>query len=328
MKTELIGNEALKTALFRKIKDNIFCASYVIEGARGTGKLTAARLAAAAMCCKSRQSDGMPCGECASCKKILSGDHVDVTEINPEKGKVFISVAQIREMLEQSMLVPSEADYRIFIIRDGTLLNANAQNAMLKSLEEPGEHLKFFILTHDASKLLPTVLSRSVRLKTELLPADRIADALSKRLPNADRKLILRSSRLSGGSLGRAIELVEAGGAPAAEQTVTDYFSAVADGSHHEKLCTILAPAAAKRDSLREVLNLMSSALRDIVVCSEKIDAEPLFFTDRDLLARAARRLGSVRASALFDRLAELIPLLDINVTPFAIASEVNIEFS
>ena len=202
----LIGNQTLWNTLLSAIREKRVAGCYLIEGPDGSGKLTVARLAAAALCCTSPRPDSTPCLNCHSCKNILNGNYIDVTELRPEEAGKRISVDQIRDMLQFTHITSTEGDWRIFIIDDGQNMKKESQNALLKSIEEPGDKTVFIILTNDKTKLLPTVRSRAVHLRTEPLSANEMRKALaSENLPSETmEELIL----LSEGSLGRAKELI------------------------------------------------------------------------------------------------------------------------
>ena len=174
---QLIGNLALWNALIGAIRENRVAGCYLIEGADGTGKLTVARLASAALCCTNPNVDSTPCLRCHSCKNIMLGNYIDVTEIRPEEEGKRISVEQIREMLQFTHITTTEGEWRIFIIDESQNMKKEAQNALLKSIEEPGNKTVFFLLTKDKTKLLPTVRSRSVSLQTTPLTKEEMKQA-------------------------------------------------------------------------------------------------------------------------------------------------------
>jgi len=173
----LIGNQSAWNTLLSAIRENRVAGCYLIEGADGTGKLTVARLAAAALCCTSPKADASPCLACHSCKNILRGNYIDVTELRPPEEGKQISVDQIREMLQYTHITSTEGDWRIFIIDESHKMKKESQNALLKSIEEPGERTVFFLLTNDKTKLLPTVRSRAVTLRTEPLSDEEVGVA-------------------------------------------------------------------------------------------------------------------------------------------------------
>ena len=163
-----LGNEELKKTLGNSIASSGFSHAYIIEGAKGTGKRTIARLAAAAIICKDKNN--LPCGACPTCKKILNDNCADVRFLEITK------VEQARELKAKLYDSSVECDYKIYIITDAHKMNLRAQNAVLISLEEPPKNVVFFLLTTDAGALIETIRSRAQILRTKRLDDNTIFD--------------------------------------------------------------------------------------------------------------------------------------------------------
>ena len=143
--------------------------AYIISSASETARLDSARDLAAAMLCVKDESSQRPCGVCAHCRKALSGIHPDIITVKREKddkGKLRreIVVDQIRNVGADALVLPNEAEKKVYIIKDADALNTAAQNAFLKLLEEPPEHDCFILCVENAGTLLDTVRSRCVEL--------------------------------------------------------------------------------------------------------------------------------------------------------------------
>ncbi len=300
----IIGNRALMDFLFSAIRENRFAGTFLIEGQIGTGKLTIARTAAAALCCPNPSADGSPCGVCHSCKNIFLGNHIDVVELRAEEEGKRITVDQVRQMLRGTYVTSTEGEWRIFIIDQSENMKKEAQNALLKSIEEPKDKTVFFLLTSDKTRLLPTVRSRAIAFRTEPLSKDQINDLFqAKGLPTPISDEIYL---LSAGSGGKAIQLSGDQKVLNQRQKVIDYFSAILEGASFTKLCLIFPPDSTDRKEFIALLPMIKAALRDLICASSNKSAIPEFFTDQTLLFDLASILSQKRASELFDRIDEM----------------------
>ena len=198
----LLGNERLKEALAPLFKED-FPQSVILEGAEGLGKRTAAFSMAQSLMC--REKDG-PCGQCGPCVRMKAGSHPDYQLFNPEGG--MIKVDDVREIRRLSFIRPSESSRKIFVLNDSGRMNPQAQNALLKVLEEPRETV-FILLCRQAGELLETVRSRCVRYALDPLPQAMVEEELEKRQPEKGPAARRRAAERCGGSLGRALQLLE-----------------------------------------------------------------------------------------------------------------------
>ena len=315
----LIGNQTLWNTLLSAIREKRVAGCYLIEGADGTGKLTTARLAAAALCCTSPNADSTPCLKCHSCQNIFRGNYIDVTELRAEEDGKRISVEQVREMLQFTHVTATEGDWRIFIIDDSQNMKKESQNALLKSIEEPGEKTVFFLLTSDKTKLLPTVRSRAVTLHTVPLSDDEMRKALATENLSEDRlqEIVL----LSAGSLGKARELLEDDASLAYRKIVLDYFTVIMNGGGFTKLSLVIPPSSTNRKDLPLVLSLMKSALRDLICYRTEGFLKPLFFTDMKFVRDFSSIISVPTATRLFHMCDGLLRSAEQNVNVFSALS-------
>ncbi|MBQ3575717.1 MAG: DNA polymerase III subunit delta' [Clostridia bacterium] len=171
-------------------------------GPHGTGKKTMAELMAQTVLCRN-ESGNRPCGVCPSCKKCESGMHPDIHYVRPEKNT--IKIEQIRELNRTLSLASVEGGKKIAVIDPAGAMNESAQNALLKTLENPTGDTLFFLLTDTPGALLPTVVSRCLQLRFRCLENDECVRVLKNRGIEEDRAQLLAA--LSQGSVGRAIEI-------------------------------------------------------------------------------------------------------------------------
>lgn len=175
----------------------------LFSGAKGTGKKEAAMEFVKTCNCVSTSS--RPCSTCPSCKKIDSGMHPDMIFMGPAENKKIISIAQIREMGQRISARPNEAKYRMVCIKDADMMNVQAQNGLLKVLEEPPDKTFFVLLATHTAPLLPTILSRCRKFNFHPVSTDRIRQILTSQY-DLDDKTAHIISGTSGSDLEKAIE--------------------------------------------------------------------------------------------------------------------------
>ena len=154
--------------------------AYILEGSRFSGKEAFADRLAAALLCENNSSSPLlePCGRCPSCIRAFSGNHPDLIHVRHEKDTV-LSVGEIREQIVQDIAIkPYYGPWKIYIVPDAQLMNESAQNALLKTIEEPAPYGILLLLTENADEFLPTIRSRCIRLGMEAVPKAETVKAL------------------------------------------------------------------------------------------------------------------------------------------------------
>lgn len=255
----LLGNDALKQRLSAALAKGQLSHCYLISGPEGSGKRTLAKLLAAAMQCTEPKK---PCCRCPQCRKALDGMHPDIITVDdPEKKGIPVKL--VRETCADLYIRPNEGAKKIYIFPRAQELNPQGQNALLKCIEEPPAYGVFFLLTDNASRLLPTIRSRCVALHMAPLSEAQLLSELQKRLPNADLQTLRGAVLRSGGYLGQALTLAQENASlfPQTE-AFADAYAKDSDGG----LLRVLAPMEKlKREQLRPILlqwyALLTSAL-------------------------------------------------------------------
>ncbi len=172
--SDIAGQEHVTATLSNELKEGKISHAYLFNGSRGTGKTTCARILAKAVNCLNPH-DGNPCNECEMCRGIDNGSILDVIEIDAASNR---GVDNIRDLTDEANFTPANARYRVYIIDEVHMLTIEAFNALLKTLEEPPEHVKFILATTEVHKLPPTILSRCQRFDFRRIPVEDIVKRL------------------------------------------------------------------------------------------------------------------------------------------------------
>ena len=181
----MVGEEHITRTLKNQIIANRVGHAYLFNGGRGTGKTTSAKILARAVNCLNPQ-DGEPCNECEICKEILEGSLTDVVEMDAASNN---GVEDIRSFREEVIFLPTKAKYRVYIIDEVHMLSPGAFNALLKTLEEPPEHVKFILATTEPQKLPTTILSRCQRFDFKRITDENIIKRLRIICSESDIKI-------------------------------------------------------------------------------------------------------------------------------------------
>lgn len=203
----LAGNRRLKDRLDQRDGERGLSHAYIIAGPVGSGRHTLARLLCGGMLCTART--GQPCGRCGPCKKVQRGIHPDVSVVTgPGEGKP-ITVDQVRALRADAHIRPNEGERKIYLLERADQMNAPAQNAMLKLLEEGPSYAVFLLLAENGGGLLQTVRSRCEELALSPVPPAECLSWLKERFPDKPEPLLNQAAMECQGILGRAVERLE-----------------------------------------------------------------------------------------------------------------------
>jgi len=206
---EMVGQEHITRTLRNQIMANRVGHAYLFNGGRGTGKTTSAKVLARAINCLN-PNDGEPCNECEICKEAISGSLTDIVEMDAASNN---SVEDIRSIREEVNFLPTKAKYRVYIIDEVHMLSQGAFNALLKTLEEPPEHVKFILATTEPQKLPATILSRCQRFDFKRISNEDIIKRLEivckESNLNATTQALNIIASLSEGAMRDALSILE-----------------------------------------------------------------------------------------------------------------------
>lgn len=207
--SELAGQEHVVKALINSMKQNRLHHAYLFTGTRGVGKTTVARILAKALNCE-QGITATPCKKCAACLAIDQGNFIDLIELDAASNT---QVDAMRELLDNAQYAPVTARYKIYLIDEVHMLSRSAFNAMLKTLEEPPEHVKFILATTDPQKIPVTVLSRCLQFNLKQIPPSlivaRLVEILSMEGVPADMGSLRLLAQAAKGSLRDALSLLD-----------------------------------------------------------------------------------------------------------------------
>jgi len=248
---EVIGQAHITTTLAREVAEGRVAHAYLFTGPRGTGKTSTARILAKSLNCENRQADGAPCNECSSCFAITEGSSLDVLELDAASHN---SVDDIRDIKVSVTTVASAAtSKRVFVLDEAHMLSKAAGNALLKTLEEPPEHVHFVLATTEPYKLLDTIRSRTQRFDFHPVPVEELAGYLSsisdREGYKTDATALVGIARHAGGSVRDSLSLLEqvsALGAGTVEIGGVRRALGLADSEAFSRLSTAVAEQDAK----------------------------------------------------------------------------------
>ncbi len=207
--TDVYGQSHITQTLMHEVETGRLSHAYLFTGSRGTGKTTCAKILSKAVNCLNPQN-GNPCNECEICRGIDDGSVLDVTEIDAASNN---GVDNIRDLREEANFTPAAAKYRVYIIDEVHMLSTGAFNALLKTLEEPPEHVLFILATTEVQKLPATILSRCQRFDFRRIPAEDICARLTEVAKNENISLTedaaLLISRVADGALRDALSILD-----------------------------------------------------------------------------------------------------------------------
>ena len=206
---DIIGQEHVTATLQNGIKEKKIAQSFLFSGTRGVGKTSAARVLAKSLNCE-KGIEPEPCGKCISCKEITQGTSLDVLEVDGASNR---GIDEIRNLRENVKFKPAQSRFKIYIIDEVHMLTAEAFNALLKTLEEPPEHVKFIFATTELHKVPLTILSRCQKFAFRKVPVARISEKLSaiaaEEKLSIDEKSLFVISKAAEGSLRDAESLLD-----------------------------------------------------------------------------------------------------------------------
>ena len=264
----LLGNEDLKRRLGASFRAGKHSHCYLICGPEGSGRKTLASLIARTLQC---EDSAAPCGRCNICRKITAGIHPDVITVDDTEKKT-VPVDLIRQMQEDAFVHPNEGKRKIYIIPRAQDMTENAQNALLKLVEEPPSYAVFLLLTTNADRLLPTVRSRSVQLRMEPVAWGESLAWLKANCPDKSEQTLRAAHLRCGGFMGQVLEYCK----EEQEETQAMQFASAFAGNDRYALTMLLCSMEKMpRDRLYRCLARWKMSLTDAIAYRSGVPCTP-----------------------------------------------------
>lgn len=311
---DIVGQEQIKEHLEGAIRLNKVSHAYIINGERSSGKEFIAKTFAMALQCEKRSEQEIePCGECHSCKQALSGNHPDIKFLTHEKPNT-ISVDDIRLQINNDVgIKPYSAPKKIYIINEGEKMTVQAQNALLKTLEEPPEYVVILILTANANALLPTVLSRCVLLNMKPVRDEQLKQFLMENMEIPDYKADICVA-FARGNLGKARILAKSEEFDKVKEEAITLLKYINDMEINEIVAAIKKINEYKFD-VNDYMDILSIWYRDVLLFKATHDANHLIFREEiQYIRRVADKSTYEGIETIIDALEKTKQRLNANV--------------
>ena len=266
---DIIGQESIKKHLQTAIKTGNLSHAYIINGEYGSGRQT--------IQCQSKTDDTDACGVCTSCKQAESHNHPDIKYITHDK--TSISVNDIREQLNNDISIkPYSSEYKIYIIPDANKMTEQAQNALLKTIEEPPVYAIIILLTENCDSLLPTIRSRCVTLTMNPIEKDKICTYLENKFQLEPEQAQIAANYCQG-NIGKAIRFASSSDFIEMKNQVLKLLKNL-DSMDIASIIDTIKEFSTHKNDINDYLDLMLLWYRDVLMFKVTKDANLLLYSD------------------------------------------------
>ena len=309
---DIIGNEQIKEHFGHAIRSERIPHCYILSGEDGIGRRTLADAFAAALQCEA-PVDERPCGECPSCIRFMSGNHPDVVYPKHEKPTVF-GVDDVRDGINKDIQIrPYASRYKIYIVEDAEKMSAAAQNALLKTIEEPPSYGIIMLITTNAQSMLETIRSRSLVLNVRPVGKESFTKALLDAGVEEDR--IDEVWRFAQGNIGKGLRLAASEEFTAMTDLIMKLLSS-ADLMTFSEVLDCIAKLEAYKVSLKDCFDYMKLWYRDVLMYKATKDPNLLVFPGSiTSIERIARSYSYNQINYILDAIDKASARLDANVS-------------
>ena len=274
---DIICQESIKKHLQTAIKTGNLSHAYIINGEYGSGRQTIASALAKTIQCQSKTDDTDACGVCTSCKQAESHNHPDIKYITHDK--TSISVNDIREQLNNDISIkPYSSEYKIYIIPDANKMTEQAQNALLKTIEEPPVYAIIILLTENCDSLLPTIRSRCVTLTMNPVEKDKICTYLENKFQLEPEQAQIAANYCQG-NIGKAIRFASSSDFIEMKNQVLKLLKNL-DSMDIASIIDTIKEFSTHKNDINDYLDLMLLWYRDVLMFKVTKDANLLLYSD------------------------------------------------
>ena len=274
--SEIVGHEQIKEHMQAAIRDKKPFHAYLFQGEEGVGKEALARTFAAGLQCQSESAD-KPCKECVSCRQMESGNQPDVIWVTREKAS--LGVDEIREQLCNTMdIKPFSSPYKIYLVPEAEKMTEAAQNALLKTIEEPPEYGIVILMTSNISALLPTIQSRCLTMEFRPLSTAVVESYVKEHCQVPDYQA-RASAAFAQGNLGKAMRYAKSEDFIERKDHIISLLRHVEQMDLSEMLA-VIKDLGTRKDEVRDYIDLMVLWYRDVLLFKATKDIKQLLFQD------------------------------------------------
>ncbi len=286
--SNVIGHKDVIEHLQNAVKNGKVSHAYIFSGEPGSGKKLLATLFAMTLECKEQGVE--PCLTCESCKKAMSNNHPDIISLVHEKPNV-ITVDEIRTQVVNTVgILPYEGKYKIYIINDAEKMNPQAQNALLKTIEEPPEYAVIMLLANSPEALLPTIRSRCVSLPLKTVSDEMVKNYLMEHMHLPDYQAEMTAA-FAQGNIGRAEEAAGSGSFSEMSENAVRLIKHI-HGMQTYEFVEVIKSMANEKDRIDDYLDIFLLWFRDVLLYKATRDVDNLVFR-REILTIRSEATGS-----------------------------------
>ncbi len=273
---EILGHEQIKEHFYNAVLTGNISHAYILTGEAGMGRKTLAGAFALSLLCENSQAD--PCRQCHACKQVLSGNHPDLIRVTHEKPG-SIGVDDVRRQINDTIQIrPYSSSHKIYIVDEAEKMTVQAQNALLKTIEEPPAYAVILLLTTNAEAFLPTILSRCVQLKLKPLPDAAVKEYLTGTMEVSQSQAEIYAA-FARGNLGKAIHLASSEDF----KLMYDEILGLLKNLKKSDISQLLEYIRSMKDhnlNVRDCLDFMQMWYRDVLMYKTTKDINLLIFKD------------------------------------------------
>ncbi len=276
---DVVGHKNIIKYIQNAVSADAVSHAYILNGERGSGKKLLANLFAMSLQCQNRGEDGDACGKCQSCRQAVNGNQPDIIRVTHEKPNT-ISVDDIRVQVNDDIVIrPYSSRYKIYIIADADMMSVQAQNALLKTIEEPPEYAVIMLLTENAETLLPTIRSRCVMMKLRNIKDQLVKKYLMEQLEVPDYKADVCVA-FAQGNMGKAIMLANSEHFNEIKEEAVHLLRNINDMSVSEVMEAVKRCMTYKLE-INDYLDIIAIWYRDVLIYKATKSVDRVVFSDQ-----------------------------------------------